>query len=75
MESFHPRKWWAKQLARARIGLLANQEKNCVTPDSFIGFGTSYLHDNVKNSAGNYGHSTSDNGYLNTKAVGYIMAR
>ena len=63
-----------KHLARARIGLIANQENdNCLTPDSFIGFGTSY--GNAINCAGNFGPSSSDNGYLNTKTIGYIMAR
>ena len=73
MESASDDDWMKRNYARARIGFLANQENNCETPDSFIGFGTSY--GNAINSAGNYGHSSSVNGYLNTKAVGYIMAR
>ena len=62
-----------KRLARARFGLIANQENHCRTPDSFIGFGTSYV--NAINCAGNFGTSSSDNGHLNIKTVGYIMAR
>ncbi|XP_062500112.1 uncharacterized skeletal organic matrix protein 5-like [Corticium candelabrum] len=53
--------------AGARLGFLANNENDCYTPDSFLGFGTQYQH--IRNSAGNY------NGHVNTKAIAYIMAR
>jgi hypothetical protein len=63
--------------ARARIGLITNQENDCESPDSFIGFGTSYISAGARNSAGNFARSytSPDNGYINTKTVSYIMAR
>lgn len=62
---------------RARLGLVANQENNCDSPDSFVGFGTRYTHKQARNSAGNYAASSyrPDNGAANIKAIGYIMAR
>ncbi|XP_062499652.1 uncharacterized protein LOC134176972 isoform X2 [Corticium candelabrum] len=59
---------------RVRLGLIANQENDCDTPDSFVGFGT---WAKAENSAGNYadGNTRPDNGAANIKAIGYIMAR
>ncbi|XP_062499931.1 uncharacterized skeletal organic matrix protein 5-like [Corticium candelabrum] len=57
----------------ARLGFIGNQEKNCQTPDSFLGFGTRYR--SVRNSAGNYATLLPDNGDVNIRAIGYIMAR
>ena len=56
---------------RVRLGLTANQENDCQTPDSYIGFGFR------KYSAGNYadGRYHADHGGVNIKAIGYIMAR
>ena len=65
---------------RARIGIIANQENDCNTPDSFIGLGT-YFKANwgsfhkPKNAAGNLGHCIADNGDKNIKAMGYILVR
>ncbi|XP_062500230.1 uncharacterized skeletal organic matrix protein 5-like [Corticium candelabrum] len=53
--------------AGARLGFLVNNENNCNSPDSFLGFGTEYR--SSRNSAGNY------NGRVNTKKIAYIMAR
>ena len=75
MKGSHETDHWRNRVARARIGFIANQENDCQTPDSFIGFGTSYKKDFARNSAGNYGFPSSDNGFLNAKAIGYIMAR
>jgi hypothetical protein len=67
---------WRKRAARVRIGLIANQENDCESPDSFIGFGTSYiLTPQARNSAGNFARVNTDNGDMNTKTVSYIMAR
>ena len=53
-----------------RLGLLANQENDCGSPDSFIGLG------GPNNAAGNYAWCCSpDNGYKNTKTMGYILVR
>ena len=59
--------------ARVRLGFISNEQNECVSPDSFFGFGTDYF--TVLNSAGNYACCTPDNGGLNTKAMGYILAR
>ena len=61
--------------ARVRLGFISNEQNECVSPDSFVGFGTDYY--TIPNSAGNYAcpSCTPDNGSLNTKAMGYILAR
>ncbi|XP_062508853.1 uncharacterized skeletal organic matrix protein 5-like [Corticium candelabrum] len=60
--------------ARTRLGFIANQENNCGNPGSFVGFGTRYK--SHANSAGNCAGSTAnDNGSLDIKVIGYIMAR
>ncbi|XP_062500050.1 uncharacterized protein LOC134177284 [Corticium candelabrum] len=62
-------------VSRARLGFLANEQNQCESPDSFVGFGTSCTQWSAGNSAGNYACCTPDNGPANIKAVGYIMAR
>ena len=66
----------AKGYSRARIGILGNNEKDCVSTDSRIGFGTGgYVDDS--NTCGNdalKGH-TSDNGEKHIKAMGYILVQ
>lgn len=73
--SYSLRHDWARTAARARIGLIANQQNDCESPDSFIGFGTSYFSKPARNSAGNFAQLNPDNGDMNTKTVSYIMAR
>ena len=66
----------AKSLSRARIGILGNNERDCKSCDSRIGFGTGGATDN-SNTCGNNaikGH-TSDNGAKNIKAMGYILVQ
>eukprot|EP00118_Oscarella_pearsei_P015905 m.147719 g.147719 ORF g.147719 m.147719 type:complete len:298 (+) comp38471_c0_seq1:224-1117(+) len=61
-----------------RIGILSNQENDCLSPDSFIGFGvqsTSCRRDFRPNSCGNMASCTPDNGDKNIFAMGYIFAR
>ncbi len=62
--------------AKARIGVIGNNEKDCSSTDSRIGFGTGgYVDDS--NTCGNNalkGH-TSDNGAKNIKAMGYILVQ
>ena len=62
------------EYARVRLGLIANQENDCNTPDSFIGLGT-YRHGNMGNSAGNVASHSPDNGDKNLKVMGYILVR
>ena len=65
-----------KGFSKARIGFLGNNEKDCITCDSRIGFGTGGYHDDSI-TCGNYavkGH-TSDNGEKHIKAMGYILVQ
>ena len=62
--------------AKARIGILGNNERDCGGCDSKIGFGTGGYTDD-SNTCGNNaikGH-TSDNGERNIKAMGYILVQ
>ena len=59
-------------LSRARIGFVGNNENDCVTPDSRIGFGTEGYPDN-SNSCGNVAKHGGDNGDKSIKAMGYIF--
>ena len=60
-----------------RIGILNNQENNCATPDSMLGFGTIYqrlchgIGDGI--SCGNMAGCSSDNGDKSSPAMGYIL--
>lgn len=68
---YHP-----PNFSKARIGILGNQENNCATPDSRIGFGTG--GGNAKgNTCGNAadGRFHPDNGGRNIKAMGYIFVQ
>ena len=60
--------------SKARIGILGNQEDNCNTCDSRIGFGTGGKHDD-SNTCGNYASRGADNGDKNIKAMGYILVQ
>ncbi|XP_078356557.1 putative skeletal organic matrix protein 5 [Oculina patagonica] len=62
--------------ARARIGILGNDQKDCLTCDSRIGFGTGGLNDD-SSTCGNDSPKgyTSDNGAQNIKAMGYILVQ
>ena len=66
----------AQGSSKARIGFLGNNENDCVTPNSRIGFGTGGYHDD-SNTCGNEAidHSSSDNGGKHIKAMGYIMVQ
>ena len=61
--------------SKVRFGLIANQQNDCVSPDSFIGLGT-HRWGNVGNTAGNVADCCSpDNGEKNLKVMGYILVR
>ncbi|XP_068759837.1 uncharacterized skeletal organic matrix protein 5-like [Montipora capricornis] len=64
----------AQGSSRARIGFLGNNENDCVTSDSRIGFGTGGYHDD-SNTCGNEAvdNGNSDNGGKHIKAMGYIL--
>ena len=54
--------------SKARIGVIANQENDCLTCDSRIGFGTG-----GDNSCGNVATHKPDNGNKHIRAMGYIL--
>ncbi|XP_066025931.1 uncharacterized skeletal organic matrix protein 5-like [Pocillopora verrucosa] len=60
--------------SKARIGITANQENDCGTCDSRIGFGTGGLH-NDSNTCGNEATYWPDNGNKHIKAMGYILVQ
>ena len=62
--------------AKARIGILGNNEGECRSCDSKIGFGTGGQTDD-SNTCGNNAikGATSDNGERNIKAMGYILVQ
>ena len=68
--------------ARVRLGILGNQENDCNTADSFIGFGATDKNQrgacgpsNIINSCGNSAHCFPDNGDKEVRAMGYIFVR
>ena len=60
--------------SKARIGIIANQENNCRTCDSRIGFGTGGFTDDI-NTCGNQATHSPDNGNKHIKAMGYILVQ
>ncbi|CAB4044410.1 Hypothetical predicted protein [Paramuricea clavata] len=71
---------------RVRLGLVANEQNDCKSPDSFIGLGAggglNYLwqwcrsnsHTSA-NAAGNLAQCGADNGNKNARAMAYILVR
>ncbi|KAL9953797.1 hypothetical protein ACROYT_G041263 [Oculina patagonica] len=60
--------------SRARIGVLGNNENECKTCDSRIGFGTGGNPDD-SNKCGNVAKYGGDNGDKNIRAMGYILVQ
>ena len=60
--------------SKARIGFLGNNENDCGTCDSRIGFGTGGTHDD-SNTCGNEARIEADNGRKHIKAMGYILVQ
>ena len=60
--------------SKARIGILGNNENNCYTCDSRIGFGTGGDHDD-SNTCGNEATRSADNGDKHIKTMGYILVQ
>ena len=60
--------------SRARIGIVANQQDDCNSCDSRIGFGTGGKHDD-SNTCGNEASHSPDNGDKHIKAMGYILVQ
>ena len=60
--------------SKARVGYVANQENDCGSCDSRIGFGTGGYPDNSI-TCGNVAANSPDNGNRNIKAMGYILVQ
>ena len=60
--------------SKARIGFVCNNQDDCLTCDSRIGFGTGGYHDDT-NACGNQATHSGDNGNQRTKAMGYIFVQ
>ena len=58
--------------SKARIGILGNEQNDCHTSDSRIGFGTGGYPDD-SNTCGNEATYGPDNGNKHIKAMGYIL--
>ena len=68
--------------AGVRLGILGNNEEDCISADSFLGFGgveaskRSYCNVRDKvNSCGNSAYCRTDNGDREVQAMGYIFVR
>ena len=68
--------------ARVRIGIIGNNENNCNSADSFIGFGgmdankRAYCGQrNIVNSCGNSAYCGGDKGNREVRVFGYIFVR
>ena len=66
---------FGRVFSRARIGILGNQENNCLSCDSRIGFGTGGLLADDSNTCGNEAKHLTDNGDRSIKAMGYILVQ
>ncbi|XP_022787435.1 uncharacterized skeletal organic matrix protein 5-like [Stylophora pistillata] len=64
----------SKYHSEARIGIVANQEDNCKSCDSWIGFGTGGYHEDAV-TCGNVAEIEGDNGARRTPAMGYILVQ
>ena len=62
------------KLAKARIGILGNEQDHCYSCDSRIGFGTGGKHDN-DNTCGNEAIYGADKRNKHIKAMGYILVQ
>ena len=60
--------------SKARIGYIANEQNDCDSCDSRIGFGTGGSPHN-SNTCGNAADYYPDNGNRNIKAMGYILVQ
>lgn len=66
------------QYARVRVGIIGNNEDDCVTPDSYIGIGAADMGQCMTaapTAAGNVGCFGPDNGEVNIAAFGYLFVR
>ena len=62
------------QHGKARIGIIGNEQNDCQSSDSRIGFGTGGVFDD-SNTCGNEAAFGPDNGDKHIKAMGYILVQ
>ena len=74
MEGFNNIAPSATYRSKARIGILGNEQNDCETPDSRIGFGTGGYNDD-SNTCGNEATTGVDNGDKHIKTMGYILVQ
>ena len=72
-EGFNPS--GAGDNAKARIGILGNNENNCITCDSFVGFGGGGYPYYNSITCGNSAVESADNGHKKIKAMGYVLVQ
>ena len=60
--------------SKARIGIISNNQDNCASCDSRIGFGTGGYPEK-KSSCGNEAKHSPDNGDKHIKTMGYILVQ
>ena len=60
--------------ARARIGIVGNDQNDCNSCDSSLGFGTGGRPDDTS-TFGNGAYSRGDNGNKVIKAMGYLLVQ
>ena len=60
--------------SKARIGLIGNEQNDCGSCDSRIGFGTGGRYDD-SNTCGNEAQYSPDNGHKHIKAMCYILVQ
>ena len=60
--------------SKARIGIIGNEQRNCGSPDSRIGFGTGGYPE-TRNTCGNEAKHGGDNGNKQIRAMGYILVQ
>ena len=74
-EGFNVARTNAKRQTRgARIGILSNDQNDCSSCDSKIGFGTRG-HPDDTNTCGNQARFGGDNGDRHIKAMGFILVQ
>ena len=72
MEGFNAK--CTENLSKARIGIIGNNEQDCDSCDSRIGFGTGGYPDD-SNTCGNEAKHFADKGDQHIKAMGYILVQ
>lgn len=65
---------WNTDWSKVRIDILANNNRDCISCDSRIGFGGGGIHDDT-NTCGNEANYGTDNGEKHIKAMGCIFVQ